>query len=452
MASCLLASIGDLAPVLQGEVAAVRAAESLDALVESVTVLVHEVGRLALEAELDARSAASPEWPTCPTCGRRLHSKGWQIRQVGTTLGLVRWRRRIGRCPGRCATGTVAPLDQALVLAPHQRHSTELQRKATVLAVFVPLAAATNILERLTRVRLGATTVWHWVQTAGGRAQAQLAAELAADGPVAREQMTAVVDKLLMLIGADGVMVPFRPNGGSPAGRTVWREVKVGVIARLGERVNRHGHTVTVLCQRRLVAVLGDVDALAARLKLEALRQGLASGTRAVWISDGARGLWRVYHEQFAPLGVVGVLDFYHTVGQIWEAAEAWFWRYLPSAHQWLGQARHQLRHGQVADVIQAIRTAAAEGHRTVAHRAILERVAKYLDRHRLHLGYPSFREEGMPLGSGFVESAVKWLIQQRFKGVGMRWSEDGFNHLLMLRLAWANDRFDALFTPSPNS
>ncbi len=32
-----------------------------------------------------------------------------------------------------------------------------------------------------------------------------------------------------------------------------------------------------------------------------------------------------------------------------------------------------------------------------------------------------------------------------------MRWSEEGFNRLLMLRLAWANDRFDALFTPSPN-
>jgi len=34
-----------------------------------------------------------------------------------------------------------------------------------------------------------------------------------------------------------------------------------------------------------------------------------------------------------------------------------------------------------------------------------------------------------------------------------MRWSEDGFNHLLHLRLAWVNGRFDALFAsePSPN-
>jgi hypothetical protein len=56
-------------------------------------------------------------------------------------------------------------------------------------------------------------------------------------------------------------------------------------------------------------------------------------------------------------------------------------------------------------------------------------------------------------LGSGLVESACKWLTlrEQRFKGVGMRWSADGFNHLLHLRLAWVNGRFDALFAPEPS-
>ena len=52
----------------------------------------------------------------------------------------------------------------------------------------------------------------------------------------------------------------------------------------------------------------------------------------------------------------------------------------------------------------------------------------------------------GLPLGSGMVESACTWLMQQRFKGVGMRWSEDGFNPLLPLRLAWVNGSFEVLF------
>ena len=46
------------------------------------------------------------------------------------------------------------------------------------------------------------------------------------------------------------------------------------------------------------------------------------------------------------------------------------------------------------------------------------------------------------------VENACKWLVQQRFKGVGMRWSETGFNHLLHLRPAWVNGTFASLFEP----
>jgi hypothetical protein len=51
------------------------------------------------------------------------------------------------------------------------------------------------------------------------------------------------------------------------------------------------------------------------------------------------------------------------------------------------------------------------------------------------------------------VGSACKWLIQQRFKGVGMRRGEDGFNYRAHLRLAWVNRRFEALFSlaQSPN-
>ncbi len=86
--------------------------------------------------------------------------------------------------------------------------------------------------------------------------------------------------------------------------------------------------------------------------------------------------------------------------------------------------------------------------------RKTLENLYAYLEAHRDHINYARFKELGLPIGSGMVESACKWLIQQRFKGVGMRWSEDGFKHLLHLRLAWVNNRFDTLFVLglSPNS
>ncbi|MEG4944760.1 hypothetical protein QUA80_32170, partial [Microcoleus sp. F4-D5] len=88
-----------------------------------------------------------------------------------------------------------------------------------------------------------------------------------------------------------------------------------------------------------------------------------------------------------------------------------------------------------------------AKGCLTPSQRQIIRRVHNYLKIHENHITYKSFEAEAIPRGSGMVESACKWLIQQRFKGVGMRWSSEGFNHLLHLRLAWVNGRFDDLFS-----
>ena len=41
-------------------------------------------------------------------------------------------------------------------------------------------------------------------------------------------------------------------------------------------------------------------------------------------------------------------------------------------------------------------------------------------------------------LGTGGCGMLIK-RYPQCFKGVGRRWREDGFNHLLHLRLAWVN-------------
>jgi hypothetical protein len=350
----------------------------------------------------------------------------------------------------------VAPLDDALGLHPQQRTSGELQHLGCALAVFVPFATAATLLGWASGVAVSPRAVWGWVQAAGGRAMAQLHAQLQAvatghlptEEPLAAELVAAP-----LLMGADGVMVPFRPEGGQPQGKTAWHEVKVGVLARLGGHRTRTDKVVTRLQQRRLVAVFGDSEALEERLWCEALRQGIRHTAQVVWLSDGARGLWRLFEERFTAYAT-GILDFYHAVQQLWKSAAAWLDGRTTQARRWFGWARHRLRHGHpdgvLADLADALEV---EGLPDTA-RDTLRTVYAYLERHREHIDYAAYKALGLPLGSGMVESACKWLIQQRFKGVGMRWSEDGFNHLLHLRLAWVNGRFDALFNLdlSPNS
>ena len=111
-------------------------------------------------------------------------------------------------------------------------------------------------------------------------------------------------------IGADGVMAPCRPHGGSPYGKIAWREVKVGILARLGQRIKRNGESVSTLKQRRLVAILGSIDIFRPRLWLESLRQGVLKTEHVVWVSDGGRGFWNLFTTCFASLAV-GILDFF---------------------------------------------------------------------------------------------------------------------------------------------
>lgn len=322
-----------------------------------------------------------------------------------------------------------------------------------MLAVFVPYETASAILHSTMGVHVGASSIWEWVREAGAGARAgrkldeEIAAMHAGQLPVA-EAIDEKIREMMVILGADGVMVLFRPQAGQRAGATVWREVKVAVIARIKHRVETLAQPAARLHQRRLVAVLGDIDDLGDRLRLEAERQAIRLAPRVTWVSDGARGFWRLFEDHFADIAT-GVLDFYYAAGQLWEAATPVF-QITHSAALRFDAARHDLRHHGADQIISDLGDQADIPYFDPDRRKAIRRVYNYFRRHRDHLRFPDFHHEHRPLGSGFVESAVKWLVQQRFKGVGMRWSADGFNDLLLLRLAWANGRFDDLFLPDP--
>jgi hypothetical protein len=445
---CLTDSIREDDPYVQRLLCTVEETHTLPELILAAWALARVLAGHLVESVLAERARRPTLWPRCPQCGAYVRSKGFVKRQVISLVGPLQWRRRVGRCPQGCETPQVAPFDDALGLHPHQRTSGELQHLGCALAVFVPFATAATLLGWASGVVVSSRAVWTWVQTAGQRAMEQLHGQLqaAAEGHQPPEEpLAAEVAAMPLALGADGVMVPFRPEGGQPRGKTAWHEVKVGVLARLGHHRTRTGQVVARLHQRRLVAVFGGIEALQWRLWLEALRQGLLSAPQVVWLSDGGRGLWRLFEERFA-CHATGILDFYHAAQQLWKAAAAWLDGRTTQARRWFGWARHRLRRGMpdgvLADLAEALDV---EGLPPTA-RDTVRTVYTYLQRHREHIDYAKYKELGLPLGSGMVESACKWLIQQRFKGVGMRWSEDGFNHLLHLRLAWVNGRFETLF------
>jgi TCP-1/cpn60 chaperonin family len=59
---------------------------------------------------------------------------------------------------------------------------------------------------------------------------------------------------------------------------------------------------------------------------------------------------------------------------------------------------------------------------------------------------YGAYHERGWPLGSGEVESAHRYVLQERLKIAGACWNPDNVNPMLALRVVRANNWWDAFW------
>jgi len=81
----------------------------------------------------------------------------------------------------------------------------------------------------------------------------------------------------------------------------------------------------------------------------------------------------------------------------------------------------------------------------SVLHKRHVPQLATYFERHKRRMQYLEFREEGLPIGSGTVESGVK-QFKQRLCGTGMRWHLDNANVMLVIRSAVLGNDFHNLW------
>lgn len=380
----------------------------------------------------------------CPECGGRLESKGLFPRQIQTLVGELSWKRRVYRCAKGCKIPQVVPSDGKLGIEANQKTSWEIVRLACQIAVLLPYSTSSQLLFACTGTLLSPMAIWNWVQVMGKRAQQIWQEKLGSMTPDDCCEASQHKGELL-LMGSDGVMVPFRPNGGSPWGQIKWQEVKIGVIAWMKEKLSTTGKTVWRVVKRRVVGVLGGPEDIESRLWSAAKKEGILHAPKVVWVCDGAKWLWGIFQRRFAPYARP-VLDFYHVVQYIWKAASIWLDGRTRRCRDWFVQAREKLWLGKGKDIVDELQTQLSQEQQSLKALHAITALHGYLHEHLEHIDYQQFRNDGLPMGSGLIESACKWLIQQRFKCVGMRWSEPGFNHLFHLRMSWFNGEFDELF------
>jgi len=289
-----------------------------------------------------------------------------------------------------------------------------LQELAALAAVLEPdEPASDDLLRRFAGVTVSGAKLQALVQQEGARADALLQAPpgeptpsgAAPDGPID--------------VAIDGGLIFVDKR---------WQEAKLGCVFGAESRVDDERRPVLVA--RQVVAVRGTPDELAARLWPRALAVG-ADARCVVVLGDGAPWIWNLAEVVFPRR--VEILDWYHADEHVSAAARTLSGEGTPKAADWRQVPLDRLWADGIDQVIDALRFLGTH-QRAAGKRQAVADLARYLTTNRERMRYATFRAQGYHIGSGAVESAVSYVVQQRMKRVGMRWRAAGADAMLALR------------------
>lgn len=313
-----------------------------------------------------------------------------------------------------------------------------MQKWAVWLGGLLPFEHAEEVLNQVGQVPMSESTLWRCVQTWGERGRKREAQQRAdASALPARSHIVPgeVPQATVKGVAMDGATVNIRKEG--------WKELKVGSVFEVEVRPTRDRETGDLIdlahaVHNTYVAHLGGPEVFGQLVWAEARRRQWSQARETVALGDGAPWIWNLVGEHFYDSRQV--VDWYHAVTHLRQAANALKGEHTPEAQRWFKAYDTPLFEGQADQIADTLR-ALAKSNRKVAD--VLRREAGYFDDNQRRMQYQEIREDGLPIGSGMVESACK-QFRTRLAGPGMRWSRSGAERMLPIRAAAMNHNFEA--------
>ncbi len=190
---------------------------------------------------------------------------------------------------------------------------------------------------------------------------------------------------------------------------------------------------------------IGDAEAVWALLIGYVRLLGAAYADVVECIADGAAWMWHRVERlsrlaEMPAAKLVEVLDFSHASQYLSETIATC--RNMPKAQRQVlyKRLRHALRHQAdgVEVVMEALRALA-----TTQRGKTIRRALSYVEAHAHRMRYVTLEAHKLSIGSGQVESAVRRVINLRFKAPGSFWTETTVNSLMHLRAAFKAGRWN---------
>ena len=164
-------------------------------------------------------------------------------------------------------------------------------------------------------------------------------------------------------------------------------------------------------------------------------RVGCDEYTRVHCVGDGARWIANQVDNQFGANGTY-LIDFYHLCDYLSAAASSC----APNKEKkWLNRQKNCLKAGDTKKVLAELQKH-NEPSNVPEEEAPVRRCLRYIQNRINHLFYKEAIEKNLPIGSGAVESAHRYVAQKRLKLPGAAWKFNTADDILNLRVLRANN------------
>jgi hypothetical protein len=235
---------------------------------------------------------------------------------------------------------------------------------------------------------------------------------------------------LTLIAEMDGSMIPIVQTGETGVfaqdrrkkRALSWKEARLALIRRPDE------------VKPTFAVTLGDTRSAGEALKRLAQAAGLTARTQVHGVGDGAPWIAEQMEIQFGKEASY-LIDLYHLCDYLAAAAPVCD---PDHAVAWMARQKQAAQEGAIQSVLTVL-APYREPETKPDDQAPVRRGHRYIANRPGQFDYPKALAANLPIGSGEVESAHRYVIQERLKLPGAGWKIDNAQAMLNLRSLRAN-------------
>ena len=271
-----------------------------------------------------------------------------------------------------------------------------------------------EVLEKLSGVQVGATQIYRLTDLYGKGIEDMVDAERTL-APLKQDE--------LLYAQVDGSMVLTRQEG--------WKEVKVGRLFKSSDCIHA-GSKQGWISNSQYVAQLKNSKDFTKTMD-DLIESFGKLDNRLLFVSDGATWIKNWIEDAFPQ--AICVLDFYHACEHLHGFSNAFF-KDKQLEQKWTTRQKELLLNSQVIEVLKNIKAIAPKNKDA-------DKLIAYYESNKDRMDYQKYKQLGCGIiGSGAIESAHRTVIQKRMKLSGQRWSKQGAQNMLNLRVINKNHQW----------